>query len=335
MYKRGKIWWIRIMQNGKVIQRSSRTSDRRIAKKIEAKIRVEIAEGKYFDRPIGDTKTIAQMMEKFMTEHAPTVSENMQESYKYRLKHILSFMGESTLTSVTRKQVSDYKQTRKNGNASSATINRELAMLSKAFNLAVNEWEFVKENPISSVPKEKEDNRSNRWLTNEEEEILLKSCAEWFRDFVMFAINTGMRRGEIINLEWSQVDMFRKEVYLADTKNDEPRTVPLSVRAFGILVKKAKVRVLGQPVVFLTESGNKIDPRNLKRCMDRILKKTGIQHMRIHDLRHTFGTRLAQAGVDLYTISKLMGHKDIRMTQRYAHHSTESLRRGLEVLDKC
>ena len=79
-------------------------------------------------------------------------------------------------------------------------------------------------------------------------------------------------------------------------------------------------------------TGTKIDGDNLRRAFKKALQKAGIEDFHFHDLRHTFATRLAQKGVDIYTISKLLGHKDIRMTQRYSHHSPESLRDGIQAL---
>ena len=85
--------------------------------------------------------------------------------------------------------------------------------------------------------------------------------------------------------------------------------------------------------VFCTGHGTKILPSNLRRTFYKVLEKVGIEDFKFHDLRHTFATRLAQRDVDLYKISKLLGHKDIRMTQRYSHHSPESLRVGVEILE--
>lgn len=333
MFKRGGVWWTSITYKGKRIRKSLETADKKLAQVIEAKIKTEIVEGKYFDKPTGDYKTLNDMMEKFMKEHAPKVSVNTQKSYSVSLKHLLRFFGDSRLTAIMPKMIYDYKVLRKNEGAKAASINRELAMLSKAFNLGVKEWEWIKENPVSKVPREKENNERDRWLTEDEEKKLLENSPQWLRDIIVFALHTGLRQDELLSLQWSRVDLFRKIIIIQESKNGKPRTIPLNQIALNILMEKAKVRNLKSDLVFLSNAMIKIDCHNLIRAFKIALVKAGIQDFHFHDLRHTFATRLAQRGVDLYKISKLLGHYDISMTQRYAHHCPESLRDGIQVLE--
>ena len=109
MFKRSGIWWTCIRHNGKRIQKSLETSDRKLAQAIEAKIRTEIVEGTYFEKLIGRNKTFKDMMDKFLKVHAPKVSSNMQRSYTTSLKHLNPFFGESNLLSISPKMVSRYK----------------------------------------------------------------------------------------------------------------------------------------------------------------------------------------------------------------------------------
>ena len=103
----------------------------------------------------------------------------------------------------------------------------------------------------------------------------------------------------------------------------------------GVIVRKSeeKVRRLKNNFVFIGSHGTKIDRHNLRRAFNNAVESAGLTNLRFHDLRHCFATRLAQAGIDLYKISKLLGHEDIRMTQRYSHHSPENLRDGVEALE--
>ncbi len=104
MFKRsGGIWWTSIRHNGKRIQKSLETSDRKLAKAIEAKVKTEIVEGKYYDKLVGSNKTFKQLIERFMKEHSPKVSISMQESYATSLKHLDSFFGSSNLLSISPK----------------------------------------------------------------------------------------------------------------------------------------------------------------------------------------------------------------------------------------
>ncbi|UJS18307.1 MAG: phage integrase SAM-like domain-containing protein [Candidatus Jettenia sp.] len=184
MFKRGGVWWACIRHDGKKIQKSLDTPDKRLAKEIEAKARIEIIEGKYFEKVKSGNKTFHDMMEKFMKEYAPRVSPSMQNSYYSSLRHLNLSFGNSKLSAISPKMISEYKVLRKSEGVKPATINRELAMLSKAFNLAVKEWEWIKDNPVSKVPKEKEDNERDRWLTEDEEKRLLENSPAWLKNII-------------------------------------------------------------------------------------------------------------------------------------------------------
>jgi len=334
MFKRkdSGVWWMCIRHNGKKIQKSLETSEKKLAKAIQAKIKTEIVEGTYFDKRIGHDMSFNILMDKFMMEYAPTVSENMQKAYKYYLKNLNSYFGNPKLDSMTPRLIAGYKAQRRNEGASSSTINRELYMLSKAFNLAVKEWEWLSENPVSKVSKERENNERDRWLSYEEEKRLLNNSPDWLSDVITFALHTGLRQDELLSLEWSRVVFSPGTILIQETKNGKPKTLPLNKIAVNILEEKSKVRSVKNDLVFLSGSGTKINRSNLKRALKKVLEKVGIKDFRFHDLRHTFATRLVQKGEDIYKVAKLMGHKDIRMTQRYAHHSSESLRSGVDVL---
>ena len=333
MYKRADVWWTCIRHNGIKIQKSLETSDRKLAQAIEAKIRTEIVEGKYYEKLAGNNKTFMDMMDKFMKEHAPKVSNKTQTSYTTSLNHLIPFFGESSLLSISPKMISRYKVLRKDEGAKPASVNLELAMLSKAFSLAVREWEWLRDNPVLRVQKDKENNERDRWLSKDEETIILDNCPEWLRDILVFDLNTGLRQDELLSLEWSRVNLLRKTILITNTKNDKPKTVPLNKIALDVINRRSKVRSIKNNFVFFNRNGKKISVNNLRISFNNVMRKAGIKDFRFHDLRHTFATRLAQAGVDLYKISKLLGHKDIKMTQRYAHHCPDSLRDGVEILE--
>ncbi len=177
------------------------------------------------------------------------------------------------------------------------------------------------------------DNERDRWLTKDEEIELLENCPQWLSEIVVFALNTGLRKDELLSLEWYRVDLKRKTILIKKTKNGKPKTLPLNRIALDVLEQRSKVRTIKNELVFFNSKGTKINGYTLSRTFKNITEEAGIKDFRFHDLRHTFATRLAQAGVDLYKISKLLGHKDIKMTQRYAHHCPDSLRDGVEILE--
>src|SRR4030042_1832855 len=332
LYKRGKVWWMSFVCVGKHYRKSTETEERKLAKRIYDKIKGEIAEGKWFERLPGEEKSFREMMEKYLDEYASKrVSEKSFRGYS---KKPISYLGAYTLSEVTPKTINEYKVKRRNDGVGPASINRELATMKKAFNLAIKEWEWVEKNPVARVSMEEENNKRDRWLTTEEEGKLLKDCPLWLRELVIIALNTGMRLGEIISIEWKGVDLFRKTVTVFKSKNKEPRTIPINQTVFEMLKGKAKVKSIKTNLVFYTETHTMYSKTNVDRAFRIGVKKSKIDNLKFHDLRHTFATRIVQSGKDLYKVQKLLGHKSPVMTQRYAHHYPESLRDAVEVLDK-
>ncbi len=335
MFKRGPVWWMSFVCNGTRYRQSTGTADRKLARRIQDKVRGEIAEGKWFERLPGEEKTFREMMEKYMEEHsarnkAPT-SHNRDKSLR---DHLVVYFGDLRLTEISPKLISNYKAKRREEGAASQTINNELSLMSHAFSLAIKEWEWLRDNPVKKVSKEKVNNLVERWLTPEEEKNLLASCSKWLGEIISFAINTGLRRGEILDLKWFQVDLSRKTVTILEQKNKGKDTLPLNRGAMAVLQERARVRDSRIDYVFYNGNGNKVGHRNLLRSFYSARNKAGIKDFRFHDLRHTFATRLVQAGVDIYTVQKLGRWKNISMVMRYAHHYPESLRSGVEVLDR-
>ncbi len=294
LFKRGKVWWMSFTYNGRRYRRSCETTDRRLAEKIYHKVMIEVIEGRYFERLPGETRTFREMIEKYREEYLSGLPAGRTcASY---INGLIAFFGNYTLKEITPRLIYEFKKMRRSQGVKPATINRQLTLAKRAFNLSVS--------------------------------------PQWLKDFLIFAIWTGLRLGNIIGLKRRDVNLKNRTVYIERTKNGEPLIIPLHDRAFEVLKRRLKVKYLEHDYVFTSPEGKPIEPNNLRRSFRIALKRAGIENLRIHDPRHTFGTRLAQAGVDLYTIARLLGHKDIRTTQRYAHHSTQSLRRGIEVLSR-
>jgi integrase len=238
------------------------------------------------------------------------------------------------LAEITPRGLADYKVIRRNELAAPGTINKELALVRHAFNVAIREWEWCRENPMQKVKMERVHNEIDRWLTSEEEARLLAVAPDWLREIIVFALNTGMRQGEILALRWGDVDFHRGTLVVMNSKNRERRTIPLNSTVFALLAAKQAGNSRTSHLVFTTVDGSPIKPGNLIHAFIRVRKKAGVENFRFHDLRHTFATRLVQNGVDTYKVQRLLGHKTGLMTQRYAHHSPESLRGGVDILDQ-
>ncbi len=335
MYKRsGGIWWVCIRHNGEKIQKSLETTDKKLAQSIEAKIRTEIVEGKYYEKPIGSDKTFSKLIAQFMKEYAPKRSVGMQKNYACYSKHLIPFFGDLNLLAITSRKISRYKVLRYEEGASPATINRETSMLSKAFTVAVEDWEWLDRKPFLKIKKEEENNVQEKYLTPEEEKRLIENCPEWIKDLVVFALNTGLRQGEQLSLTWDRVSLSRRTILIQETKSGKPRSVPLNKTTLGVLERRAKTKSIKKDLVFFSSHGTKLDNSNLVRAFKEALRKAKISDFTWHGLRRTFATRLAHKGLDIYKISRLLGHADVQTTQkRYAHHCTESLRIGVDILD--
>lgn len=183
------------------------------------------------------------------------------------------------------------------------------------------------------VSMERENNTRDRWLTCEEERRLLAASAPWLQEIIVFAIHTGMRCGEILNLTWAGVDLNRRTATVFKSKNGERRTIPLSHTLVQALQNKASSRRMDSELVFTSAARTPLDAPNLRRSFRLALKHGQVSDFRFHDLRHTCATRMVQAGVDLYKVQRILGHKSPMMTQRYAHHYPESLRDGVAIFD--
>lgn len=327
-----RFWWMELRVNGKRLKESTKTANRKLAERIHAKALTEIEEGRWFSNE-SRTRTFEELRDRYMREHskvnkAPKSSLRDESSFK----HLSAFFGGMTLAELTPARISEYKSLRRTEGAKPATLSRELEVLRHALNLAVREWEWLDRNPFERVKIERAHNKIERWITKEEEERLLGVSPSWVKEIIIFALNTGMRQDEILSLKWPQVDLLRRTVTLLKTKNKEIRTVPLNQTVCAMLSVKGKIRHISG-YVFTSQAGTKIDARNLLRSFYIARKEAKLEDVRFHDLRHSFATRLVQAGIDLYVVKELLGHKTITMTMRYAHHNPESLRHGVEILD--
>ncbi len=335
LFKRGSVWWMSFIYQGKQYRKTTETEDKKLAQRILNKVKGEIAEGKWFEKLPGEDRTFVEMIEKYMVEHsARNKAPSSYERDRSLKKHLVNFFGNLSLMEITPSLIAEYKTYRREQGISPRTLNYELALLSHTFTIAIREWQWVRENPVRKVSKEKVNNQVERWLTLEEEEKLIASSLDWIEEIISFAIATGLRESEILDLKWPQVNMARKTIDILVQKNKGKDTLPLNKRALEILEQRSRSRLPGVEFVFCTGKGTRIGARNLLRGFYSALKKSGIAPLRFHDLRHTVATRLVQAGVDLYTVQKLGRWKNISMVMRYAHHYPESLRSGVEVLDR-
>lgn len=322
LYRRGNFFWFSISYQGKRIQESLKTDNRKLAEKLYAKVLTDIVEGRYFDSVKTKSTKFEDMTEKYLKEHAHSRDPRT-------VKTLLTVFSGYMISQITTKFIAEYKNMRLKS-VKPATVYQELALLRRMFNVAIREWEWCKDNPVSKLSFSVGNrNARDRWLTLEEEKSFLDNATNpvWLRSLIIVALHTGMRRGEILELRWQNVDLFKRVIGIVKSKNGEKRTIPMSKTLLN-LFKNMNVRDISGRVFPISGS-------SIRQAFDKVVAKVGLEDFRFHDLRHTFATRLVQNGVDLYKVKELLGHKTITMTMRYAHHYSESLRSSVEVLDNC
>ena len=333
LYKRAQVWWMDFTYKGKQWRRSAETTDRKLAQRIYDKIKGQIAEGKWFEIPPGE-KTFEEMMDRYLSEHVSR--KKSKRSYEGYVRNLRSFFKDYRLSEITADLVMKYKGKRLQEGVKPATLNRDLAILKNAFNRAIYKWEpaWATVNPMKKVEMEAENNERDRWLNDEEWNNLQKSLPRWIKEIILLDIQTGLRQGELITLRWPMVDLSRRVVTIPrpNTKNNEPKTVPLNDIAMDIL--KNRPRSLQTDLVFFTRNHTQHRADNVRREFRKVIRRSGIIDFRFHDLRHTFASRCLHSGADLYQVQKLLGHKNGAVTQRYAHHCVDSLRSAVDGLAK-
>lgn len=243
------------------------------------------------------------------------------------IAHLDEFFNGKSLSEITPKDVESYKAHRQTA-VGNTTINRELACLKCAFNQAIK-WGYVKENPVRSVKLFKENNQRVRFLEPQERDRLLAYCPSHLKPIVITALNTGLRRGELLNLTWADVDFDRCIIRVSQSKSGEPRYIPMNNFLTETLQNVTK-RV-NSPYLFGDESGTPY--KSVKKSFNTAVKRAGIKDFHFHDLRHCFASYLIMSNVDLRTVQELMGHKGITMTLRYSHLSPAHKQSAVDKLE--
>lgn len=326
IYKRGNVYWIDFYdQNRNRVQESSQSTDRQDAKDLLTLRRSEILRGVY-KQPV--KITFGEFGERYMT-HAKTNKRSWLRD-EQMLEHLYDHFGkERQLTEMPPVLIEGYKVHRR-AKVSGSTVNRELALLKRMFNLAIT-WDlFLDTNPVRKVKFFREFNTGLRVVSPEEEKSLLQNASPYLQDLIRFALNTGLRIGEIFALRWSNVDLQKGILVIFAQKTQRLRDVPINSETRKVL-EAWQFAKKNEFVFYNPETGKPFV--DLKAGFALGCKKAGISEVTWHTLRHTFASRLVGSGVDIVTVKELLGHSSISVTMRYAHTNFDSKRSAVEKLD--
>lgn len=262
-----------------------------------------------------------QMAQLYMDNYAKANKKSWLTD-EFRLRNLLDFFGEYQLKAITPLLIEKFKASRLDAGNSKSTVNRYLALLKIVFRLAAD-WGYSDSSPLKNVRLFSEkDTQKERYLTDAEERALLEHSTPRLRPIVLFALHTGMRRGEILSLKWADVDLSRKVIRVETAKNGRTRFIPINSTLSEELDKLRSAR--GKSTLVFPY-------KSVRTAFENACKKAKLA-LRFHDLRHTFATRLVEKGVDLITVQHLLGHHSVTMTQRYTHSSDDRKMSAVQLL---
>lgn len=315
-------WWVDWTdQKGRRRRKSTGTDDKKLAQALAAKWTQESFLEQHFgvipDVPFKDA------LLRYGQERLRDNPVSYKASVKSRLQRLLDRFGDMNLSDITHAVIREWMDERLD-EVKPASALRDMSTLRAIMNKAFREDLLAHVPPF---PRFKKPQGRCRWLTVEEERRLLMASKPHQRALIAFALDTGGRRGELLKLDWQNVDLGRGFVTFLKTKNGEDRAIRLTDRAQAVLQglgPKASGPVFTYRGAAMTD---------VSTAFQKARKRAGLEDVRFHDLRHTFASRLVQQGISLYEVMHLTGHKSFQMVQRYAHLAPDFQERAIGALN--
>jgi integrase len=241
------------------------------------------------------------------------------------LKNLKPFFKDYRLSKITPRLIEEYKKERM-GDVSPATVNRELALMKFMFSLAIK-WKICDSNPVKQVQMFQERKFEMKILDRKQINRLIAAAADHLKPIIIVALNTGMRRGEILNLRWKNIDFDLNFIFVGETKSGQWRKIPMN----GVVAATLK-KIKHESEFVFCHPKRKGQMKDIKKSFRKAREEAKLFDLRFHDLRHSAATLMVQGGADLATISQILGHSDIRTTMKYAHPTPENKRKAVGIL---
>ncbi len=288
-----------------------------------------IREGRHFKTVESKKHTFADLADRYIKDVLPG-KPKQEVRQKMQMEWWKERMGVYALADVTPALIVQYRDELASGTTyrgtqrSPSTVVRYMAALSHAFSIAVKEWGWLDDSPTRKVKKPTEARGRVRFLDDDERERLLTACQasknKQLYPCVILALSSGMRQGELMGLNWQDVNLKDDYLILHETKNGDRRRVPLSGLALTLLKEHNKIRRIDTTLLFPSER-NPQKPINLRSAFEYAIERAGIKNFKWHDLRHCTASYLAMNGASLAEIAEILGHKTLQMVKRYSHLS--------------
>ncbi|MGE5523150.1 MAG: site-specific integrase [Rhodospirillaceae bacterium] len=336
--KRGKKWQARIQRRNWRVAHSfiTRADAERWAREVE----IEIERGTYIKSSSqSDDVTLGDLIHRYATQVTPAKKSAVQEALrlKHWREHPLAARRANTIRSC---DIAEYRDARIAKGLSGSTVRLELAALSQVFTTAAKEWGYEGlRNPVAAIRRPAPGRARDRRLRDGELQRILSACVNSeLPRFIRLAIETAMRRGELVKLRWEDIDLARAIAVLHDTKNGERRAVPLSSTALAILhsmPRRIDGLVFGMSAMQVTCLFRDAVARARKRYQNEcrqigvITDDTFLTDLRLHDLRHEAVSRLFERGLNVMDVVSISGHRTLNMARRYTHLKAEELAKRL------
>lgn len=294
----------------------------------------EMVRGLFIKRTPSEKMSIKEALERYEREVIPTKSLATQGREQSRLKLLKNEFGNYSLAALTADIVAEFRDARLSSGKANNTVRLELALLGHLYSTAIKDWHIaLPTNPVAQIKKPSPGKgRDNRVSTKDQERLLiaLKKHSNPMLSWIFeIAIETGMRRNEILTLRTYQVNIERRIVSLSDTKNGDARTVPLTKIATQVFNEALNypMRPKDCDLIFFGELGKdkKRSPYQFDKIWREIRDSIGLSHLHFHDSRHEAVSRLVEAGFSDQEAASISGHKSMQMLRRYTHLRAEDL----------